>query len=454
MKTATNILAVVLCLVVIVLGLGLSSIGISEPAPVNNAPPQPIQAERPAPSEIDVVPSNPEQTAEPAAPETAAPETTPAPEATPETAAPEATPETTPEPTAEPVLDDTPLDPSFFDDAAFIGDSVSGVLEYFASNKEGLGKAQFFVTVEYSVQAAVDGSKQVYYQGRGMKPEDALKAAGVKKVFIMLGALGDLPYRTISETLMNWELLIDNIREKNPDIQIFIQSCTPVAYDVPKINNAMIDEYNAKLKDFADQNGCVYVEIGKHFQDTSGKLPFEHCRDGYSSLRIDSADYWVELLRDPANYSVNPHSSASVSSQAVKEQSFSVEGMTITLTNEFTQINMAGFTAAFDAPDVALLALKESFAAAPGAEALSLDEYIDIVIQANGIQGAEKKNPEGLSGYSYSFTNPQDGKTYRYLSFAYKTGDAFWLLQFVTAEESAGNYEAKIVGWAKTARFA
>ena len=68
----------------------------------------------------------------------------------------------------------------------------------------------------------------------------------------------------------------------------------------------MVDDYNARLKDFAAENDCTFVEIGEHFKDARGQLPFEHCRDGFAHLRIDSASVWVEQLKDPANYSVSP----------------------------------------------------------------------------------------------------------------------------------------------------
>ena len=229
---------------------------------------------------------------------TAGPEITAGPELTP---AAEPSSEPTPEPTPEPMLD-----PSFFDDAAFLGDSISGVLEFYGLNNEGLGKPTFLVTVDYSVQAAVDGSTLVRYRGRDYTPENALAAAGVNKVYIMLGAMGDIANYGIDKTMENWATMIANIREKNPEIRIFIQSCTPLAGDSPRLTNQMVDEYNARLKDFAAENDCTFVEIGEHFKDARGLLPYEHCRDGFAHLRIDDAAIWVELLKDPANYSISP----------------------------------------------------------------------------------------------------------------------------------------------------
>lgn len=310
MNTGTRILAVVLALLILAGGYALSSFA----APIYDEAEEPLGTPAtPAPALIPV--ENPEPEATPA-PEPVEEPSAPAPESPlPEdpdekpfeepaeepAEEPEQEPEQKPEGTPEPLLE-----PEFFDDAAFLGDSISGVLEYYGLNNTGLGKPTFLVTVDYSVQAAVDGSMLVHYRGRDYKPEGALAAAGVSKVYIMLGAMGDLGNYGIDKTMENWAKLIENIREKNPEIRIFIQSCTPLAADTLRLTNQMIDEYNARLKDFAAENDCTYVEIGEHFKDAKGLLSFENCRDGFAHLRIDSAKLWVELLKDPANYSVSP----------------------------------------------------------------------------------------------------------------------------------------------------
>ena len=83
------------------------------------------------------------------------PEPTPAPTSAP---TPEPTSEPTPaptlEPTPEPTPDMSPLPPEFFDDAVFIGDSVSGTLQYYAFNSGEMGDALILAKTSYSVRAA------------------------------------------------------------------------------------------------------------------------------------------------------------------------------------------------------------------------------------------------------------------------------------------------------------
>ena len=252
-----------------------------------------IQSERPdttsaMPAPVVVTPGPPRTTEPPEGPETV----------------PIPTSEPTPEPTPEP----SPLPASFFDDAVFLGDSISGTLEYYGNHNDGLGEAVFLVRVDYSLRAALDGSMLVEYGRQSMRPEEAIEAAGANKLFIMLGAMGDIASEGIDKTMDNWAQLISNIRSRRPQIRIYIQSCTPLSArgETTRLNNKLVDEYNERLKTFAEENDCVYVMIGENFKDENGALPDKYCRDGYAHLRIDAGEYWAELLRDPASYSISP----------------------------------------------------------------------------------------------------------------------------------------------------
>ncbi len=310
MSVTKRLLVLLLALIMIAGGVVLSSFIHPEHGDAAEAPTQdPIY--EPRPEEVILPEFEVEETPEPAEPaetgetgepeEPAEPAETEEPEEPAETEEPEEPAEPTPEPT--PVPDLTAAD---FNDAAFIGDSISGVLEYYRLNNQGLGKSTFLVREGYTVAASVDNSMLLVYHGREMTPQDALAAAEVNKVYIMLGTISDLSVHGLDKTMENWGKLVANIREKNPDIRIFIQSCTPIAADTQRLTNKMIDDYNAALKTFAEDNDCTYVAIGEGFKDARGVLPYEYCRDGFAHLRIDAAKHWVELLKDPANYSVSP----------------------------------------------------------------------------------------------------------------------------------------------------
>lgn len=192
---------------------------------------------------------------------------------------------------------------TYFNDAAFIGDSISLKLSYYAESSGEFGDALFLVSGSYGVGNAVDGAMQVYYQGQDTTPEDALAKSGVKKVFIMLG-MNDLARFGLDGTIEYWEKFVANIREKNPDIVICIQSMTPVWYggEVGDLNNQNIDQYNEKLKQFASDNGCAFFDIAPFMKDSNNALATDYCSDNFVHLTDAGARAWTMVLKAYIGY--------------------------------------------------------------------------------------------------------------------------------------------------------
>ena len=136
-----------------------------------------------------------------------------------------------------------------------------------------------------------------------------------------------------------------------------------------------------------------------------------------------------------------------------KPKDFSSNGMTITLTDEFTKADVENYTAAYDSKNVAVLALKEEFALVDGSQNYTLEQYGDLVLQNNNLSSAKIENIDGLTTFEYELTNPDTKDTYKYFSFVYKTNDAFWIVQFATLTENADEYRSKIFEWAKAISF-
>ena len=189
----------------------------------------------------------------------------------------------------------------FFDDAAFIGDSVSLKLQRYQAEHGVFGTATFLTAGSYSVYHAVNDSMFVSYRGQQMSPEDALAACGAKKVFILLG-MNDIGRSDvgIDKSISNWSVFIQRIRQKNPDIQIYIQSGTPIhaAKDRGMLSNANMDIYNEKLKTFAAQNGCQFIDIATVMKDANGDLKDSFCSDQYVHLTDEACVAWVSVLRN------------------------------------------------------------------------------------------------------------------------------------------------------------
>lgn len=133
-------------------------------------------------------------------------------------------------------------------------------------------------------------------------------------------------------------------------------------------------------------------------------------------------------------------------------QTFTYSGMEITLTDEFERVTVSGYDVAMESSDVAVLALKESFADYPVLEGYTLEQYADLVQQANNHQHYSTTWKSGFLYYEYQ-AKGEDGEMYHYFVTMHKGTDAFWLIQFFTAQEDMIENREDIFEWAASVEF-
>ena len=185
----------------------------------------------------------------------------------------------------------------FFSDAAFIGDSITVMLKAHNEVTNVLGDAKFIAKEGFGVGHAVNGTMLPEYEGNFASPEVALEMSGARKVFIMLGT-NDVGVFGVDQTIEKWYTFIGRLREKCPDIQIYIQSCTPVwtGKEDEGITNAAIDKLNQGLAEFARENGCCFINTSPYMKDSTGGLPDMYTSDFYVHLNNTGADAWAKIL--------------------------------------------------------------------------------------------------------------------------------------------------------------
>jgi len=136
----------------------------------------------------------------------------------------------------------------------------------------------------------------------------------------------------------------------------------------------------------------------------------------------------------------------------VRPQDFTVDTMTITLTNSFRQAEIEGFTQCFESPIVGVAILKEEFSQYPGLEDYTLSEYGDAVIRNNALSDSTLTPYEDFMYFTYT-SSGEDGTTYGYFATVHKSSDAFWLIQFSTAADYFSSSENQFLQWAGSVRF-
>lgn len=203
------------------------------------------------------------------------------------------------------------VEDSYFDDAVFIGDSVSLKLNLYVtknrqSNPTLLGKAQFLTAGSMgsgnALQPVSDDSIHPLYNGEKMSLADSVAASGAKKVYIMLG-MNDLAVYGVDGAVANMETLLNGILEKTPDAKIFIETATPLvkakSIETNKLNNTNVRLYNEKLAELCAKNGWYLVDISSAVQDSEGNLNASYCSDP-DDMGIHFTDegckVWIDYL--------------------------------------------------------------------------------------------------------------------------------------------------------------
>ena len=206
---------------------------------------------------------------EPKAPE---PEPVPDPEPLPD---PEPKPEPEPEPEPEePASPFTAVDASYFDDALFIGDSHTDGFKDYA----GLPNADYLCHNGLTVWSAVEKAE---FPGRQTLAQ-ALRGKHYGKIYLMLG-INELGTGTAESWAAQYKVLLDEIRELQPDAIIFLQAIfhtTQEKSDTTFFKNSTIDARNAEIEKFADNETVFYIDCIPAFDDDSGALTPEFSGDG------------------------------------------------------------------------------------------------------------------------------------------------------------------------------
>ena len=137
----------------------------------------------------------------------------------------------------------------------------------------------------------------------------------------------------------------------------------------------------------------------------------------------------------------------------VRPEVFTAEEMSITLTNEFWESPVDGFTACFASEDVSVYALKENYTGEDTLGDITLEEYGQTILETNALTDtAELLTKENLTYFEYAYET-EEGDSYGYCAFIYKTSDSFWLIQFSAAEDDLDEYYDTFFEWAGTVTF-
>lgn len=134
-----------------------------------------------------------------------------------------------------------------------------------------------------------------------------------------------------------------------------------------------------------------------------------------------------------------------------EEKTFTKNGLTITLTDEFVESQNVTYMAYYASTDIVVAVIKESkslFAETEYAN-ITLRDYAELVKSANELDTTIEEK-DGL--ICFAFDMEQNGNSLRWLGTVYEGEDAWWFIQFGCLAEEYSDLESDILKYAKSVK--
>lgn len=207
-------------------------------------------------------------------------------------------PEAAPYDFSQPAPQSEAVDNSYFDDAAFVGDSrTDGFMLY-----SGIGTGTNLTSNGLSIFKLAE-KEALKIDGKKYTLLEALALEEYGKVYLSLG-VNELGVHNDGRFYDSYCAAIDEIRKVQPNAVIYIQGLIPLnekqieEYNGNKYNltNDHLRIYNDLLKQAAEEKQVVYLDLYSEFADENGSLPEGVSRDGVH-LKKDACQQWLNYLK-------------------------------------------------------------------------------------------------------------------------------------------------------------
>ena len=199
------------------------------------------------------------------------------------------------EPAWAPVPASDPVEDSYFDDVAFVGDSRTDGFRLYS----GLDRGTSFCVTGETVASATDIENWKTEDGKKISLADAVAAADCGKIYLMLG-VNELGWNGTDIFRTHAGNLLQRLKADHPDAEIVVQSLLPVSPEQDAkgsyVNNQRILAYNQVWMELAEENGCDYVNVAEAVTGEDGCLPANMSFDGVHLNRA-GCHAWLDYLR-------------------------------------------------------------------------------------------------------------------------------------------------------------
>lgn len=193
-----------------------------------------------------------------------------------------------------PVPESEKADESYLSECVFVGDSITyGLCSY-----EIVPKSNVLASAAMSVMK-ID-TEQLDTSMGSMTVLEALTELNPKNIYIMLGSNG-AAYATSDSIYQNYQAFLNKVKMACPESDIYVISTPPVtsakenSTEAP-IKNADIDDLNAKLLDYCNSNGVMYLDLNSELKGTDGFLPSDYAENDGMHFKLSTYSIFTDYI--------------------------------------------------------------------------------------------------------------------------------------------------------------
>ncbi len=190
---------------------------------------------------------------------------------------------------------------AYFDDAVFIGDSLTQGLDIYGK----LPNASYIASQGINPQT-IHGSI-VLTDGRTVTVLEELARVPHRKIYVMLGSNG-IAWMSKQAIVDYYTQLLESLKAAAPDSIIYVQSILPVTAaksQDERYANSKICDYNKALEKMAKEQNVYYLDVAQAVKNEEGVLPQEASPSDGMHMTAPYYQKWVDYLlahtvEDPA----------------------------------------------------------------------------------------------------------------------------------------------------------
>ncbi len=195
----------------------------------------------------------------------------------------------------------------FFDNAMFIGDSITRqlrvrIIERQKTDPACFAGARFYTAQSYMLYAAtksriMDGTASLKMNGRSVHMYEILEKYHPAYLFILLG-VNDYIGEKIEKGIGYTDIIVNKVKQVSPETRVVFQSLTPLSksFSGKRDLRTKWDKYNEALRENCLKNGSYYLDIASPLKDSDGYLPSSLSSDGRYHLNDDGLEIWLDCL--------------------------------------------------------------------------------------------------------------------------------------------------------------